>query len=357
MKTVFAVFCLSLIFCCTLQRFAEGACPIGWKSYENACYAAFATGNNFNYWEGYCVSLGGHLASIHSSGELNAIKGIISSGPNIGYYIGLNDIYREGQWQYTDGTGVTYYNWNSGEPSRQADEDCTVMNTNGMWFDDRCSVSYGAICKRGIGCNLPLSLDSNLNVQPYLLFYENGFTISYYCDEGYYLEGESRATCMDGEFDPPDAPECVEQIQCYTWRDVVCNPSSPNCDTSGNTERTVETCDEPVQQCFVHHYSINGDSASLDATSGGCVTNNDLMLSYGCYDRSYLQTIDTSGYDELLQHEEDLGAQSDDVNVCVCDRDNCNESVETAERNDAITSAPKLLWILTGIISILVLKL
>lgn len=43
-----------------------------------------------------------------TSDNFNVLTGIISSMPSAGYYIGLNDMYREGDWQYTDGTEVSY---------------------------------------------------------------------------------------------------------------------------------------------------------------------------------------------------------------------------------------------------------
>ena len=54
-------------------------CPQGWSLFEGNkhCYQKGATGASFTDAEAYCVTKGGHLASIHSKEENKFIHGKI----------------------------------------------------------------------------------------------------------------------------------------------------------------------------------------------------------------------------------------------------------------------------------------
>lgn len=52
---------------------------------------------------------------------------------------------------WSDGSPVSYVNWNDGEPNDAADnEDCTAIipTAGGTWNDDNCSKNKHAICER-----------------------------------------------------------------------------------------------------------------------------------------------------------------------------------------------------------------
>ncbi len=72
-------------------------------------------------WEGartYCENLGGHLATITSQEEQDAIYSYISSyASDEDIWIGINDIDNEGDWSsWITGEEVTYTNWGTNEP-------------------------------------------------------------------------------------------------------------------------------------------------------------------------------------------------------------------------------------------------
>ena len=81
-----------------------------------------------------CQSRGGDLASIHSAAEQAQL---VALAPRLGashdYWIGLNDIAREGTWVWSDGTPVDYSAWSTittpfsrnGEPN--GDGDCAQL--------------------------------------------------------------------------------------------------------------------------------------------------------------------------------------------------------------------------------------
>ncbi|MDE0555031.1 MAG: lectin-like protein [Candidatus Poribacteria bacterium] len=52
-------------------------------------------------------------------------------------WIGLNDIAREGQWQWDNGEPLTYTNWRVQEPhdTGDGDEDYVIMGPSGKWED------------------------------------------------------------------------------------------------------------------------------------------------------------------------------------------------------------------------------
>ena len=100
----------------------------------------------FSEAEANAVSMGGHLVSINSAEENEAVRSLKAANGADNVWIGFNDIASEGSFVWTDGSPVTYTNWNSGEPNNIGDEDCTHMfGPNGLWNDIRCVTSYPSV--------------------------------------------------------------------------------------------------------------------------------------------------------------------------------------------------------------------
>jgi hypothetical protein len=83
---------------------------------------------------------GANLVSIRCSAQQNAVTSLpISTGT----WIGGNDSDNEGTWVLPDGSAMTYFNWNTGEPNNAGDEDCIVIGSDGLWFDGPCNSVTG----------------------------------------------------------------------------------------------------------------------------------------------------------------------------------------------------------------------
>ncbi|KAI4879712.1 hypothetical protein NFI96_013868, partial [Prochilodus magdalenae] len=87
-----------------------------------------------------CVSMKGHLASVHSIEEHTfirelALKTISLTSLTTPYtytWLGATDAAQEGKWVWTDGSAFDYINWSSGQPDDFNSEDCLMMNLAGM---------------------------------------------------------------------------------------------------------------------------------------------------------------------------------------------------------------------------------
>jgi hypothetical protein len=77
-----------------------------------------------------CVSMGGYLVTITTSGEQSFIFNIWPSG-----WIGLTDEVNEGTWRWVTGETYSYTNWNSGEPNNAGNEDYVQFVSGGRWND------------------------------------------------------------------------------------------------------------------------------------------------------------------------------------------------------------------------------
>jgi hypothetical protein len=143
-----------------------------------------------------CVSMGGYLVTITTSGEQSFIFNIWPSG-----WIGLTDEVNEGTWRWVTGETYSYTNWNSGEPNNAGNEDYVQFVSNGRWNDLPNNVS------------LPYVLEFNYIVTTSSwTLYKTIYTNS----SGYYSISES--------YDPSkeyyiqiDAPT---RVQAYTTSDI-----------------------------------------------------------------------------------------------------------------------------------------
>jgi len=102
-------------------------------------YAVF---DNCKSWEeaaAYCESRGGHLATIASVEENNALFSYINQ---VGYesaYFGLSDTATEGSWGWVTGENTDYLNWHPNEPNGESSAEDYAMFyykfSDGTWND------------------------------------------------------------------------------------------------------------------------------------------------------------------------------------------------------------------------------
>jgi hypothetical protein len=112
-------------------------------------------GLNWQGGENYAIKLGGHLASISSSEEDIFLKENFQRG-----WIGLTDSASEGTWRWTDGSQVTYTNWEVGQPdnTRGIQHYAQAWTQSGKWDDAEEDTPQQSIAfnKRSI-IEIPLS--------------------------------------------------------------------------------------------------------------------------------------------------------------------------------------------------------
>lgn len=102
-------------------------------------YYLFDLGGTWEEAESYCRSLGGHLATITSQEENDALYQYICSLEVGSAYIGLTDNVQEGLWLWVTGEELDYTNWHTGEPNNDYSGENYAMfydrYTDGTWND------------------------------------------------------------------------------------------------------------------------------------------------------------------------------------------------------------------------------
>ena len=103
----------------------------------------------WTYAKTYAESIGGHLVTITSQEEQNAINTMLTTEVT-GFWIGGSDEISEDNWQWVTGEEFTYANWQSGQPSNGCGmQDYLVLRTDVQQWDDEFNDSladdYGFI--------------------------------------------------------------------------------------------------------------------------------------------------------------------------------------------------------------------
>ena len=117
---------------------------------------------NWTEAEAYCVSKGGHLASVASSYHWHKLMSFMENKwNNMGmmYWLGGTDEEREGQWAWSDGRKWSEGHWVSDQPSNGSKENCLLL-FNAKWYDARCKHEFVPICS--LPATIPMKSDSHL---------------------------------------------------------------------------------------------------------------------------------------------------------------------------------------------------
>ncbi|XP_030741533.1 low affinity immunoglobulin epsilon Fc receptor [Echinops telfairi] len=128
-------------------------CPEQWIHFQKKCY--YFGRSKPRKWiqaKHACSDLQGRLVSIHSSQEQDFLSRHASKK---GSWIGLQDLDREGEFVWPDGSPVDYSNWRPGEPNDQGlGENCVMLlGTSGQWNDASCRQPLdGWVCERLATC-------------------------------------------------------------------------------------------------------------------------------------------------------------------------------------------------------------
>jgi len=142
--------------------------------YNDHIYSIYDEALNWNIAKDICVGLGGHLATITSQGEQEAINNLLLSGTKTSYYLGGTDEVTEGTFTWVTNEPFSYTNWNTGEPNNSGGIEDYLMvhnqaSTIGKWNDvPNENSTIGFICEVE-PTNTPTAT-TTYNGSKYLLF-------------------------------------------------------------------------------------------------------------------------------------------------------------------------------------------
>eukprot|EP00117_Sycon_ciliatum_P008894 scpid15029/ scgid11407/ Macrophage mannose receptor 1; C-type lectin domain family 13 member D; C-type lectin domain family 13 member D-like; Macrophage mannose receptor 1-like protein 1 len=127
-------------------------CQSGWHQYSSYCYFAMPNTNvTHNQASTMCAQMQANLTSINSYGEQAFVMSIMGlHNASVQVHIGINDMKREGEFTWTDGSIVRYTNWGFNQPNDwRRTQDCTLLNHRlGLWNDINCNTRIGYVCKK-----------------------------------------------------------------------------------------------------------------------------------------------------------------------------------------------------------------
>ena len=98
----------------------------------------------FNEVKTLCAQFQGRVATPMNAEENRALKDLVTEEA----FLGITDQETEGKFVDLTGKGVTYQNWNDGEPNNASPgEHCVTLLSDGTWNDIACSASFLTVCE------------------------------------------------------------------------------------------------------------------------------------------------------------------------------------------------------------------
>lgn len=129
-------------------------CKPGFVEFRSACYGKTSDPMEWTMALAYCQGcFGGDLASVADKDENQFLANTLLGSDTV--FLGGNDIFSEGDWEWTDGTKWGFTNWKKGEPNNDGGgEHCLEMRPyekgywkKGDWNDGKDISAKKAICR------------------------------------------------------------------------------------------------------------------------------------------------------------------------------------------------------------------
>ncbi|XP_078499064.1 mannose-binding protein-like [Lissotriton helveticus] len=125
-----------------VSAFQSGTKTVGSKTFVSSDHRA-----NYENGKAICWKAGGILATPRNEAENQALHEILVN-TNKRIFLGMDDLQKEGTFQYSGGGQITYTKWHHGEPNNDKGlEDCVHLLSNGKWNDASCSDTESIICE------------------------------------------------------------------------------------------------------------------------------------------------------------------------------------------------------------------
>ncbi|XP_026010643.1 lactose-binding lectin l-2-like [Astatotilapia calliptera] len=131
----------------------DASCPSGWTWFGGRCFIVNSSMKTWTDAESSCQTLGGNLASFHSTAEYTFIRELTrtAAGSYSTAWVGGNDRETETMWMWSDGSQFDFPNWAKGEPNDyKGREDCMTINNGGQDYvnDAWCNTNTPFVCVR-----------------------------------------------------------------------------------------------------------------------------------------------------------------------------------------------------------------
>lgn len=128
--------------------------PVASIIYNGSKYSLYDNNMTWKDAKAMCETLGGHLVTITSAGEQQAINQLLANGKKSFYTTGASDDVTEGAFKWVTGESFSYTNWGSSQPDNWAGiEDYSMLYNSsslvGKWNDvaNKHDQAYGFICE------------------------------------------------------------------------------------------------------------------------------------------------------------------------------------------------------------------
>ncbi|XP_075440470.1 C-type mannose receptor 2 [Ascaphus truei] len=128
----------------------EVDCDPGWQSFGAHCYRLNSEKKSWQEAKKACIRGEGDLVSVHTLLELEFVTKQVKQDMEE-LWIGMNDLKQQMNFEWSDGSAVTFTSWHPFEPNNFRDslEDCvTIWGPDGKWNDSPCNLTLPSICKK-----------------------------------------------------------------------------------------------------------------------------------------------------------------------------------------------------------------
>ncbi|XP_038046823.1 perlucin-like protein [Patiria miniata] len=142
---------LACVFLVAAIAAVSASCSPGYTQRAGGnCYKLWSTKREWwVYADHVCRAEGAWLATIRNTADSVWVNNffITNRGHHCNldwYWIGANDLAREGRWRWAeDGSELSYFNWLRGEPNNMDNEDVVQVNSNNRkWNDNEVTHTY-----------------------------------------------------------------------------------------------------------------------------------------------------------------------------------------------------------------------